>query len=140
VSGTMNTVNTSEVKCFNCERKGHVSKECTFDTDGSPLNTREEKKKFDDDFARKRRERQRANRKNDNIGDNTEEGNACLLDSATIPNEGDIMSFEDAIAQECDHDGHLFSIDSYVIDLRGSNSASESNCKSFEVLSDNQST
>jgi len=54
------------------------------------------------------------------------------------------MSFEDTIAQECDHDGHLFSIDSYVIDLRGSNSAynysSESNCKSFEVLLDNQST
>jgi len=146
VSGTMNMVNTSEVTCFNCERKGHVNKECTFDTkeDGSPLNTREEKKKIYDDFARKRRERQRANRKNDNNGANTEEGNVCLLDSATIPNEGDIMSFEDAIAQVCDHDGHLFSIDSYVIDLRGSNSAynyaSESNCKSFEVLLDNQST
>ena len=37
-------MNTSEVTCFNCERKGHVSKECTFDTkeDGSALNTREE--------------------------------------------------------------------------------------------------
>ena len=54
------------------------------------------------------------------------------------------MSFEDAIAQECDHDGHLFNIDSYINDLRGSNSAynyaSESNYKSFEVLLDNQST
>ena len=41
-------VNTSELTCFNCERKGHVSKDCTFDTieDGSPLNTRQEKKKF----------------------------------------------------------------------------------------------
>jgi len=28
---------------------------------------------------------------------------------------GDKMSFEDAIAQECDHDGHLFNIDSNII-------------------------
>jgi len=70
-------------------------------------------KKIYDDFARKRRERQRANRKSDNNGDNVEEVNVCLLDSATIPNEVDIMCFEDAIAQECDHDGHLFNIDSY---------------------------
>jgi len=64
----MNMVNTSELTCFNCERKGHVSKDCTFDTieDGSPLNTRQEKKKFYDDITRKRRERQRSNRESGN--------------------------------------------------------------------------
>jgi hypothetical protein len=136
------------ISCICCDRKGHVKKECKYDTkeDGSALNSKEEMDKKYEEFAEAKRAR----------WDSRKSGDASqhFMGSEVVDTEEEIPSFEEAIIIEDEHDGQAYvqysndivgSSNKIIVGLRDKNhvfnqTGSHKSMNLFDILCDNQST
>jgi hypothetical protein len=136
--------NRSDVTCFKCDRTGHITKFCKFDTkaNGDALNNKEAVQKLYHKLADVNRAKWKIINDKKNVDDGT--GSQHFMGSEVIASE-ELPEFEEAILEEEEHDGLSYLQDTMIIDLRGKNhvfnqTGSHKSMNLFDVLCDNQST
>lgn len=138
-----------KVSCILCDRKGHLRKECKFDTkeDGSNLNTKADMDKKYEQFAAAKAKRWSSKQSG--------EASQHFMGGEIIDND-DLPSFEEAILEENEHDGQAYvqftnetihngNSSEIIVDLREKNhvfnqTGSHKSMNLFDILCDNQST